>query len=101
MYTRGIYERWPVARTTKVKAFKSGNSVAIRVPKSWGLLPGLEFDVIPLANGGFELRRVTTDKIPLNQLYGRFSKTFMADGRLPSDEPIREWPVQTARGKAA
>ena len=88
-------------REVTVRTFKSGNSLAIRIPKAWGFAPGEEIDVIPLGDGRFELRRMAIDKMSLAELYGSFSDAFMAEGRLPDDEPVRDWSSGNPRDEAA
>ena len=90
-----------MGREYKTRVFKSGNSVAIRIPKALGLAEGDEFDLIPRADGGFELRRVEqTPPLTLAELFGCMPH-FMAEGRLPSDAPVRDWDSFGASDKAA
>ncbi|MFN0045359.1 MAG: AbrB/MazE/SpoVT family DNA-binding domain-containing protein [Sphingorhabdus sp.] len=43
--------------STKISAFKSGNSVAVRLPKAFGVKPGDEFELIQ-RGGKLELRPI-------------------------------------------
>lgn len=90
-----------MGREYKTKVFKSGNSVAIRIPKALGLKEGDEFDLVPRADGGFELRPVDDEPpMTLDQLFGCMPG-FMAEGRMQSDAPIRDWSRPDAKDEAA
>jgi len=54
------------------KSFKSGNSVAIRMPAALGIAPDREWLVARDGNGDLVIRlRAKPDKIDLNGIYGR------------------------------
>jgi antitoxin VapB len=56
------------------KSFRSGNSVAIRIPAALGVEPGQEWDVEQLDDGSLRLVRKTVavpEKIDLSGVYGR------------------------------
>lgn len=46
-----------VSGPLRLKVFKSGNSLAVRMPKALGLEAGMELDVTVAADGTLELRR--------------------------------------------
>lgn len=73
------------------KTFKSGNSVALRLPKGLGLQEGDEVTIVPHANGSFSFWRTSDAKRVFMSLYGAFSPGFMADGRNDIDQPERNW----------
>lgn len=73
------------------KTFKSGNSVALRLPKGLGLQEGDEVTIVPHANGSFSFWRTSDAKRVFMSLYGAFSPGFMADGRTDIDPPERNW----------
>jgi antitoxin VapB len=91
-----------MAREFRAKVFKSGNSFAIRIPKSWGLLPGTELEVVVDDDGRILARPIVVERRTLADLFGSFSKDFMAEGRLPADAPKRDWDGKArSRTKAA
>jgi antitoxin VapB len=70
------------------RSFKSGNSVAIRLPKELGVEAGQEFVLVQHAD-----RRITA--IPANRrkeaflkLAGAMSPGWMQEGRLSSDSDV-------------
>jgi antitoxin VapB len=48
----------PGAKPLRVKVFKSGNSLAVRMPKALGLEAGMELEIDVLPGGAIELRKV-------------------------------------------
>lgn len=72
------------------RTFKSGNSVAIRIPKSWGFAPGEEVEIAAKRDGQFTIRRRRANQ-SLRDLFGAFSDRFMADGRGDIDQEPRDW----------
>ena len=46
----------------RAKVFKSGNSLALRLPKALGLVEGLELELEVVANGTYALRRADAAK---------------------------------------
>lgn len=77
------------------KVFKSGNSVALRLPKALGLKEGTEM-VLREERGKFELRPVkdAPKKIDLTGIYGSIPGLT----REPFDELERNWKVTDDRG---
>lgn len=73
------------------KTFRSGNSMALRLPKALGLVEGEEVVIAPHADGTFSFWRRSDAKEQFLSLYGAFSPGFMADGRLASEQPERDW----------
>ena len=73
------------------KTFKSGNSVALRLPKALGLLEGEELVLGPHANGTFSFWRQSDAAKVLDSLYGAFSPGFMAGGRGDIEQEDRDW----------
>lgn len=82
------------------KTFKSGNSVALRLPKALGLAEGEEVRIVPHGDGGFSFWRTTDAKRVFMSLYGAFSPGFMADGRGDIEQDERDWS-RSARDQAA
>ncbi len=89
--------------TTKylTKLFKSGNSVALRLPKPLGLIEGDEMRIVPHSDGSFSLWKVADDKKVFMALYGSMSPGFMAEGRGDIEQDDRDWTVEDATSEAA
>ncbi|MDO6413902.1 AbrB family transcriptional regulator [Sphingomonas sp. BIUV-7] len=85
----------------RAKVFKSGNSVAIRIPKSWGFQPGEELDIIAREDGSYEVRRAQADELTLDSLFGSFSPDFMSEGRGETDQADRDWSAAGRPPRAA
>lgn len=73
------------------KTFKSGNSVALRLPKALGLSEGDEVTIVPHRDGSFTFYRKNDAKRVFMSLYGAFSPGFMADGRDDIEQEERDW----------
>lgn len=72
----------------RAKVFKSGNSVALRLPKALGITEGTQM-VVREERGKFEFEPVPdeSDKIDLTGVYGSIPGL----ERLPFDHLEREW----------
>ena len=46
----------------RAKVFKSGNSLALRLPKALGLVEGLEMELLVATDGSYALRRADAPK---------------------------------------
>jgi len=75
----------------KAKIFKSGNSLALRLPKALGLADGEEVVVIPHNHGSFSFWKQDQSQEILLGLYGSMSAGFMSDGRGDVDQADRDW----------
>ena len=80
-----------MASEYKAKVFKSGNSMAVRLPKGSGLVEGDEVTLVAHADGGFTFWRVSDAAAILDSLYGTFSSGFMAAGRGDIEQADRDW----------
>lgn len=80
------------------KVFKSGNSYALRLPRSLGLVEGDEVVVVPHADGSFTFWKTDQSLAVFMGLYGSMSPGFMADGRGDIEQDERDW---SRRGNAA
>ena len=71
------------------KSFKSGNSVAIRLPKELGVEAGQEFVLVP--HGDRQITAIPADrrKEHFLKLAGAMSPGWMKHGRLDSDSGVR------------
>ncbi len=85
--------------TTRV--FKSGNSVAIRLPKSAGVAEGEEVRIVPHSDGTFSFHRIAGDKAAFMALAGTLSEGFMAEGRGDIEQPERDWSPGSGAAEAA
>ncbi|MGK2908959.1 MAG: antitoxin [Sphingobium sp.] len=73
------------------RSFKSGNSVALRLPKELGFQAGEEVIITDHEDGTFSLRRAGDKVAALDALYGAFSSSFMAGGRGDIEQDERDW----------
>lgn len=88
-----------MAREWKTKTFKSGNSVALRLPKALGFSEGDEVVVVPHSDGTFSFWKEGDGLKVLMSLYGSMSPGFMKDGRGDIEQDDRDWdrdPVDSA-----
>ena len=78
-----------MSKEFRAKVFKSGNSVALRLPKALGLKEGQEM-IVREDRGKFEVEPVPTGpkKIDLTGIYGSIPGL----KRMPFDEVERVWP---------
>lgn len=75
----------------RAKIFKSGNSVALRLPKALGLSEGEEVVLVPHADGSFSFWKEEDARGMFMNLYGSMSADFMKDGRGDIDQDERDW----------
>lgn len=75
----------------RAKAFKSGNSMALRLPKAIGFADGDEVVLVPHADGRFSMYKAGDALDVFMALPGSFSPGFMADGRGDIEQPERDW----------
>lgn len=78
------------------RTFKSGNSVALRLPKRLGIKEGDRVRIVPHANGSFSIWREDDAAAVLDRLYGAFSSGFMAGGRGEIEQDERDWSKPAA-----
>jgi len=84
----------------RAKVFKSGNSLALRLPKALGFSEGEELVIVPHADGSFSFWRPKDAENIFMALYGSMSAGFMADGRGEIEQDERSWDL-AARPEAA
>ena len=89
-----------LAKQLRTRAFKSGNSVALRLPKAMGFREGDDLQIVGHADGRFSLWRVTDDAAVLDRLYGSMSAGFLANGRGETEQDERSWDAAAARSAA-
>jgi antitoxin VapB len=83
-----------VTKEYRAKTFKSGNSLALRLPKALGLREGEEM-IVREDHGkfAFEPAPVEGKMIDLTGIYGSIPGLT----RMPTDESERDWDNSTAR----
>jgi antitoxin VapB len=79
----------------RAKTFKSGNSVALRLPKALGIRDGDDITLVPHADGSFSFWPTNQAKRVFMGLYGAFSDGFMAEGRGDTEQGPRDWSNPT------
>jgi antitoxin VapB len=88
-----------MAREWKAKTFKSGNSIALRLPKSFGFSEGEDVVIVPHSNGRFSFWKESDSLDVLMNLYGSMSPGFMKHGRGDIEQEDRAWdkdPLKSA-----
>ena len=85
----------------RAKVFKSGNSLALRLPKSLGIEEGDDVAIASHADGSFSFWKENDALDVLLGLYGSFSPGFMADGRGDTGQSDYDWADPVDAGKAA
>jgi antitoxin VapB len=82
------------------KVFKSGNSLAVRIPKELGFVDAAQDIEIERVGNTLVLRLVERETLAdIGKVFAMFSPTFMAAGREFHEEHERDWadtpPVDT------
>ncbi|WP_242137222.1 AbrB family transcriptional regulator [Sphingomonas sp. TREG-RG-20F-R18-01] len=90
-----------MAQEYRAKVFKSGNSLALRLPKALGFAEGEDMVVVPHANGKFSFWRESDSLDVLMSLYGSMSPGFMAEGRGDTEQDERDWSKPPSHSGAA
>lgn len=85
----------------RARVFRSGNSVALRLPKKFGFVEGDELEIVVHDDGRASFWRVQDSKQVLMSLYGSMSSGFMADGRGDVEQDERDWTSGGAPSQAA
>jgi antitoxin VapB len=83
-------------RQWRLKTFKSGNSLALRIPKAAGFSEGDEVVIVPHDDGSFSMWKESNAKNVLMSLYGSMSAGFMKHGRGDIEQSERDWDRPTA-----
>lgn len=74
------------------RVFKSGNSLAVRIPKELGFVDGAQDVEIERVGNTLVLRPVVQETIgDLTEIFAAFPKSFMAKGREFHEEHERDW----------
>lgn len=80
-----------MSQEVRTRTFKSGNSIALRLPKSLGFAEGDEVCFVAHADGRFTLFRADRAREAFFSLPGRLSADFMKDGRGDTAQSERDW----------
>ncbi|NWK95471.1 AbrB family transcriptional regulator [Sphingobium lactosutens] len=85
----------------RAKVFKSGNSLALRLPRTLGLSDGEEVMVVPHDDGSFSFWKQDRSRDILMGLYGSMSAGFMGEGRGDISQGERDWSDNGGATEAA
>jgi len=76
----------------RTRVFKSGNSLAVRIPKELGFVDAAQDVEVERVGSTLVLRRVATETIgDLTEILAAFPPSFMAEGREFHEEQERDW----------
>ena len=82
--------------TLPTRIFKSGNSLAVRIPKDMMPTEVPEDAEITYSGGVWTIRPIYKRKLTgLAEKFGAFSPGFMSEGRFAEEEADRDWPAMT------
>ena len=74
------------------RVFKSGNSLAVRIPKELGFVDAAQDIEVERVGNTLVLRLVAQETIgDLTEILAAFPKSFMAEGREFHEEHERDW----------
>jgi antitoxin VapB len=74
------------------RVFKSGNSLAVRIPKELGFVDAAQDILVERVGNTLVLRRVETKTLAdLPKVLAKFSLDFMSEGREFHEEHERDW----------
>ncbi len=83
------------------RVFKSGNSLAVRIPKELGFVDAAQDLEIECVGNTLVLRRVAQETIgDLTHILAMFSPDFMAEGRELHEQRDRDWSGGSKWGAA-
>ncbi len=86
----------------RTRVFKSGNSLAVRIPKELGFVDVAQDVEVERVGNTLVLRLVEHETLAdIGQIFSMFSPDFMAEGREFHEEQARDWdrpPTATAQG---
>jgi antitoxin VapB len=81
----------PARARKSARTFRSGNSIALRLPKDMGFSEGDEVTIIPHDDGSFTFWKQNKAREAFMSLYGSMSPGFMAEGRGDIEQDERDW----------
>ena len=84
------------------RVFKSGNSLAVRIPKELGFVDGAQDVEVERVGDTLVLRRIEQKTLAdLGDIVAMFSPSFMAEGREFHEEQERDWSGVSQGGATA
>lgn len=84
------------------RVFKSGNSLAVRIPKELAFADGAQDVEIERVGNTLVLRPVVQETIgDLTEIFAAFPKSFMAEGREFHEQRERDWDCAGLAGANA
>lgn len=76
----------------RTRVFRSGNSLAVRIPKELGFVDAAQDVDVERVGNTLVLRRVAQETLAdLGEIFAMFSPSFMAEGREFYEEQERDW----------
>jgi antitoxin VapB len=76
----------------RTRVFKSGNSLAMRIPKELGFVDEAQDVEVERVGNTLVVRPVVTNTLSdLGEIFASFSPSFMAEGREFHEEHERDW----------
>ena len=76
----------------QTKAFKSGNSLAVRIPKDLAIFTPSQDVIIERKGDTLVLRAVERKSLAdVMDIFAQFGPDFMKDGRYPQEQDERDW----------
>jgi len=85
----------------RAKVFKSGNSLALRLPKALGIAEGDDVVIAAHDDGSFSLWKRSDTKAVFMSLFGSMSRGYMANGRGDVSQGERDWSDRESSDRAA
>ena len=83
----------------QTKAFKSGNSLAVRIPKDLAIFEPSQDVIIERKGDTLVLRAVERKSLAdVMDIFAQFRPDFMKDGRYPQEQDERDWEGVRADG---
>ncbi len=74
------------------RVFKSGNSLAVRIPKELGFVDAAQEVEVERVGNTLVLRRIEEKTLSdIGEIFAMFSPSFMADGREFHETQERDW----------
>ncbi|WP_028641107.1 AbrB/MazE/SpoVT family DNA-binding domain-containing protein [Novosphingobium acidiphilum] len=90
-----------MAKEYTVKSFKSGNSVAFRLPKALGIEAGEDMVIVAHSPDSISIWKKRDAKNVFMRLYGSMSPGFMDEGRQDAEQAEYDWPRPDDHSAAA
>ena len=83
----------------QTKAFKSGNSLAVRIPKDLAIFEPSQDVIIERKGDTLVLRAAERKSLAdVMDIFAQFGPDFMKDGRYPQEQDERDWEGARAGG---